>query len=110
MNRLFGLRLRYYNGTCVIKASLLKSVPMTTWGFAYMAAILVRLIRSGASYIEVGIDIAQRTSGASKAFMPGNILSVLGAILKLFWEVRLRDRSRYSATPGHIRRRVYRGR
>jgi glycosyltransferase involved in cell wall biosynthesis len=101
MNMGFGLKLRYYNGTCVIKASLLKQVPMTTWGFAYMAAILVRLIRSGASYTEVGINIVQRTSGASKAFAPGNIISVLWAILKLFWEVRLRDRSRYSAVAGH---------
>ena len=99
MNMLFGLKLRYYNGTCVIKASLLKSVPMTTWSFAYMAAILVRLIRSGASYTEVGINIAQRTSGGSKAFMPGNVASVLGTIFKLFWEVRLRDRSRYCAAP-----------
>lgn len=67
-----------------------------------MAAILVRLIRSGASYTEVGIDIVQRSSGNSKAFMPGNIASVLTAILKLFWEVRLTERSRYSATPKRI--------
>ncbi len=102
INTLFGLRLRYYNGTCVIKADLLKQVPMTTWGFAYMAAILVRLIRSGASYTEVGINIAQRSSGNSKAFMPGNIVSVLTAIISLFWEVRLKERSRYSAVPKRI--------
>ncbi len=114
MNALFGLKLRYYNGTCLIKAELLKTTPMTTRGFAYMAAILVRLIRSGASFTEVGVDITQRTSGRSKAFMPGNVLSVLSAILRLFWEVRIRDRSRYGAKAGRggrgghgVKRTVY---
>lgn len=96
-NMLFGLRLRYYNGTCMIKGQLLKEVPMKTWGFAYMAAILVRLLRSGASYVEVGVNITQRTSGRTKAFRARNVISVLSAIAGLFWDVRVRDRARYSA-------------
>lgn len=97
VNSMFGLRLTYYNGTCVIKAALLKKVPMTTWGFAYMAAILVRLIKGGASYLEVGVDIRPRDTGKSKAFRPKNVVSVVSAILGLFWEVRVKDRSRYCA-------------
>jgi glycosyltransferase involved in cell wall biosynthesis len=95
MNSLFGLRLRYYNGTCVLKAKELKELELKTWGFAYMAAILVRLIRQGASYVEVGIDISQRETGASQAFTLKNIVSVVSAIADLFIEVRLRDRARY---------------
>ncbi|MFQ5466379.1 MAG: glycosyltransferase family 2 protein [Thermodesulfobacteriota bacterium] len=90
MNRLFGLRLAYYNGTCVIKSELLKQVPMKTWGFAYMAAILVRLIKSGATYVEVGVKIRQREAGATKAFRPRNIVSVASAIAALFRDVRIR--------------------
>lgn len=102
MNTLFGLDLRYYNGTCLIKSALLKKVPLKTWGFAYMAAILVRLLRSGASFIEVGVDIHQRSKGKSKAFRLKNIASVFGAIASLFWEVRVTGRSGYGADARRI--------
>lgn len=99
INTLFGLSLKYYNGTCLIKSSLLKKVPLKTWGFAYMAAILVRLLRSGASFVEVGIDIVQRQSGRTKAFAFKNIISVVKAILTLFWDVRVKERSVYRSRP-----------
>lgn len=92
MNTLFGLSLRYYNGTCVHRTELLKRVPMKSWDFAYMAAILVRLIKSGASYEEVGVEIAQRRAGSSKALRPKNVFSVLKTVATLFWDVRLRAR------------------
>lgn len=92
MNSLFGLGLTYYNGTCLIKSELLKKVPLKTWGFAYMASILVRLLRSGASFVEVGVEIQPRETGKSKAFAPKNIVSVLKAITGLFWEVRVLKR------------------
>ncbi len=96
INILFGMGIRYYNGTCVIKSALLKKVPLKTWGFAYMAAILVRLLKSGASFTEVGVDIRPRQTGKTKAFRLKNIVSVLSAILSLFWEVRVKERGRYN--------------
>lgn len=95
INTLFGLNVRYYNGTCLLKSSLLKKVPLKTWGFAYMAAILVRLLRSGSSFIEVGVDITARATGKTKAFRIKNILSVANAIFTLFWEVRVTERAKY---------------
>lgn len=95
-NALFGIGLRYYNGTCLIRSALLKKCPLKTWGFAYMAAILVRLLRSGASYVEVGVDIKPRASGTSKAFALKNVISVAKAVFTLFWDVRVTGRSRYS--------------
>lgn len=103
MNTLFGLRLNYYNGTCIIKSSLLKKVPLKTWGFAYMAAILVRLLRSGASYLEVGVEIKPRETGKSKAFAPRNVASVLWALSELFWDVRIKDRDQYSAPARRVK-------
>lgn len=99
LNLLFGLRLRYYNGPCVHRRTLLQTVPMKTHGFAYMASILVRLIRSGASYVEVPMQLQPRGHGRSKAFRPRNILSVFATLAALFWEVRIKDRHRYQATP-----------
>lgn len=97
VNRLFGLRLRYFNGPCVHRRRLLMSVPMRTHGFAYMAAILIRLIRSGHSYVEVPMRLQIRQYGQSKAFKPKNIVSVLTTIASLFWEVRMKDRQKYSS-------------
>jgi len=97
INRLFGLRLRYFNGPCVHRRRLLMSVPMRTHGFAYMAAILIRLIRSGCSYVEVPMRLQIRQHGRSKAFKLKNIASVLATIASLFWEVRIKDRQKYSS-------------
>jgi len=97
INRLFGLRLRYFNGPCVHRRRLLMSVPMRTHGFAYMAAILIRLIRSGCSYVEVPMRLQIRQHGRSKAFKLKNIASVLATIASLYWEVRIKDRQKYSS-------------
>jgi glycosyltransferase involved in cell wall biosynthesis len=101
INLLFGLRLRYFNGPCVHRRSFLRSVPMRTHGFAYMASILVRLIRSGCSYVEVPMQLQARQHGRSKAFKPKNILSVLSTIGELLWEVRIKERHKYA---GAVRR------
>jgi glycosyltransferase involved in cell wall biosynthesis len=97
MNVLFGLRVRYLNGPCVLRRTLLQSISLRTHDFAYMAAILVRLIRSGHSYVEVPMDLQPRRHGRSKAFRLKNVASVLRTIGSLFWEVRVRERRRYSA-------------
>ncbi len=102
MNLISGLDLHYYNGTCVLKSSDIKKIPIKTHGFAYMATILVRLIKSGSSYTEVGVDIIQREAGESKAFAPRNILSVFTALWGLFIEVRVTGRAKYNKRPRRI--------
>lgn len=97
LNLLFGLRLRYYNGPCVHKRALLQTVPMKTHGFAYMASILVRLIRGGHSYIEVPMQLRPRKHGRSKAFRLKNITSVFRELVSLFWEVRIKERRKYAS-------------
>jgi dolichol-phosphate mannosyltransferase len=83
MNLLFGLRLRYYNGPCLLRTELVRKVKLRTHGFAYMAAILVTLLRAGHTHVEVAIPLKYRRHGGSKALRPGNILSVLGTVLRL---------------------------
>lgn len=106
INLLFGIRLRYYNGSCVHRRSLLLSIPAQTHGFAYMASTLVRMIRSGHSYIEVPMPIQPRQHGRSTALKPKNIISVLGALAQLFWEVRVRDRAKYAGAAQHVNARA----
>lgn len=90
MNHISGLNLRYFNGPCIHKSSIIKSIPMTTWGYAYMASILARLIKSGHSYVEIGMYLKQRDYGGSKAFKLKNIYRVTKTLLELFLEFRFR--------------------
>ncbi len=96
VNMLFGLSIKYFNGPCVHRRALLQSVPMRTHGFAYMASILVRLIRSGHTYVEVPMPLQARQHGRSKAFRLKNIVSVVRTLAELFWEVQVKDRHKYA--------------
>ena len=89
MNALFGLRLRYYNGTVVHRLATLRTIRVESHGFLYQAEALIRLIRRGASVAEVGIEIRARPSGKSKVFKFKNLRSVAATILRLFWTVRI---------------------
>lgn len=106
VNAMFGLQLRYFNGPCALPRALLLSVPLRTHGFAYMATILVRLIRSGHSYVEVPMPLQARQRGRSKAFRPKNIASVLASLAGLFWEVQVTDRDRYRRVGSAVERRA----
>jgi len=90
MNLITGLNLKYYNGPCLHKSEIIKSVPMTTWGYAYMAAILARLIKSGRTYKEVEMYLKQRGYGGSKAFKLKNILRVSKTLIELLLEMRFK--------------------
>ena len=85
----FGLRMRYYNGMCFFKTSMVQKVPVSTYGFAYMTEILVKLLKSGVTFVEVPMILKPREGGATKAFRLKNIISVFKTFLKLFWEVRI---------------------
>lgn len=90
MNLLFGLRLKYYNGPPIYKRELIKSIPITTSGFAFLSEILVRAIKSGHKYIEIGMKLRERAYGGSKACKLNNIISVLQTMFRLFWVVNIK--------------------
>jgi dolichol-phosphate mannosyltransferase len=95
MNLLFGLRLRYYTGTVVHRREALQKVPLSATGFAAQPEAVVRLIRAGHSYLEVGVDIQERPFGTTKMFAWENIVNVFKTVGRLFWDVRIRQRKRY---------------
>ena len=86
------MRLRYYNGTVVHRLAVLRSIRIDNHGFLYQAEALVRLIRRGATYREVGIAIRGRASGKSKVFKARNLRSVAATLVRLFWMVRILGR------------------
>lgn len=87
MNFLFGLNLRYYNGMVLHKTKLLKSIEIKTDSFAIQAEVLVKLIKKGYSFMEVGIYLSDRKRGSSKAFRVSNVLGVLKSIISLKREI-----------------------
>jgi glycosyltransferase involved in cell wall biosynthesis len=95
MNTLFCLKLDYYNGPTIHRREVIQNVTISTYGFAFLSEIMVRLIRSGYSYRQIGTPIRERATGSSKAFRPKNVVTVVKTVLTLFWDVQVRNRSRY---------------
>jgi glycosyltransferase involved in cell wall biosynthesis len=88
LNSLFGLRLRYYNGTVLHRTDVVRAITIHTDSFAYQAEALIKLLKAGHTYIEVGTPIAPRVEGRTKAFRLANTLAVGRAVFRLLAEVR----------------------
>jgi glycosyltransferase involved in cell wall biosynthesis len=86
LNTLFGFRLRYYNGLPVHRTALLRSIHITSEGFGFQGEILVKLLKSGCTYVEVGTLGAEETR-RSFALRPQNVLSVTRTLLHLILEI-----------------------
>lgn len=89
LNRLAGRRLRYYNGTVIFRTDDVRRVGIRTDSFAYVAEALVKLLAAGKHYTEIGIHIQPTTGRRSKALSGRNILGVLTALMRLWWDVRV---------------------
>ncbi len=89
MNLLFGLRLKYYNGPVVHKKELIKSISIKSKSFAFQAEALIKLIKRGCTFIEVGMRIRKREYGRSNLFRLNNIIGVFKTIVGLLKEIYL---------------------
>ncbi len=90
MNLLFSVRMRYYTGPCVYRSEVAKRFRMRAQGSLFVAELLVRLLRSGQSYVEVGLQPLPRSSGSTKTFRLRNVIDVFGSVIRLFLELRMR--------------------
>ncbi len=101
VNRLFGTAFSYTNGTNVFRTEVLRRFPIRTDGFSYQTEAVVKAVRSGVGFVEVGIEIKAREFGTSKAFSWRNLRDVAIALGWLWWEVRVAARRRYGQ-PGRM--------
>lgn len=90
MNLISGFNVKYYNGTVVHKREIIQSVPIETDSFAYQAEALIRLIKTGKTYVETPMYIVDRAHGKSKALKMKNVIRVSKSVFKLFYEFRLK--------------------
>lgn len=87
-NILFGLNLKYYNGLNILPRKYLQEVTMECDNFAYMAEILIYLVKSGVNYIEV--PFGTKPSVSSSAFNFRSVLETLGTLASLFWNIHFK--------------------
>lgn len=83
LNSLFGLNLKYYNGFTIYKSESVNGLKTTTEGFSFLAEILILLIKSGCSYVEVPTYHRLRSHGQSKAFKFQNFRDVVSSLFSL---------------------------
>ncbi|MDO8125626.1 MAG: glycosyltransferase family 2 protein [Candidatus Brocadiales bacterium] len=102
LNLIFGLNMKYYNGPFVYRRTVAQKVPVTTGGFAYLASNLIRMLKMGHSYVEVGIPLGERKHGASKAITPLNSIIVAKTVLLLFLEIHLWEREKFGNKPEQV--------
>lgn len=89
VNLLSGLRLHYYNHSVLHKTELIKKIRISTASYAMQAEILIKLIKQGATYVEVGVEDVFRQEVRTKAFKLKNILGVLRFLISVAKENRL---------------------
>jgi glycosyltransferase involved in cell wall biosynthesis len=99
LNMLFGVRLRYYTGPCVYRADVAKSLRTISGGSMIVPEIVIRLIKSGQSYVEVSLRPKPRTAGKTKTFRLSNVTYVGMSVLRLFVDIRLPHPSRLKTSP-----------
>jgi glycosyltransferase involved in cell wall biosynthesis len=83
MNILFGLNLKYYNGMLLAKRSCLLSVSVKANGLLAVAEYLIRMIKSGCRYKEIGFVHIGRKEGHTKAFRWKNIYDAFKTVIML---------------------------
>jgi hypothetical protein len=110
MNLLFSVRMRYYTGPCVYESAVAKQFTMKAQGSLFVAELLVRLLRAGQTYVEVGLQPLPRSSGSTKTFRLRNVVDVFLSVMRLFLELRVtrafRPSTSLGATPRSPKGRV----
>ncbi len=82
INKSLGLQLHYYNGLAIHRLSLLRSITITDEGFGFQAEILVKLLKAGCAYVEVGVPFAAG-GGKSRAVQVKTLWRVAKLLARL---------------------------
>ncbi|WP_430396131.1 glycosyltransferase family 2 protein [Ferrovibrio sp.] len=82
-NLLSGNRIGYYNGPVLHLTENVRFWRSETIGYGYQAELLCKMLANGATYVEVVVPNGDREWGSSKAFAPGNFLSVANSLFHI---------------------------
>ncbi len=97
----FEVRMKYLQGAPCFPVARLRELDIRTPGYSILAEINVKLLRTGASFMEVdGYFTPQPQSNSTIKL--GSLLQALSAFLGLVYEVKIRNSSRYLSPPKRI--------
>jgi glycosyltransferase involved in cell wall biosynthesis len=92
INLMFGLRLRYFNGPPLFRTDVGKRLRLISEGSAIMPEVVLRLIKTGGTYVEIPLQPQPRTAGVTKSFRPRNLFAMAISLARLFWDMQIRGR------------------
>jgi glycosyltransferase involved in cell wall biosynthesis len=88
LNLIFGLDLRQYTHLVVAPREVVRSLRVRTDSHALQAEALIKMIKSGCTYVQVGVEDRFRIeSRRSKAFRLRNVLGVGSFLFLTIWDV-----------------------
>lgn len=87
LNLLFGLKLKCYNGSVVYRTQHVQAVRTTTTGFFFFAELLIPLVKSGCSYLEIPTYHRERPHGSSRAVTLENFLEIAKKAFSIWWDL-----------------------
>lgn len=102
-NLLFGLKLKYYNGPAFFRTSALNDIAFVSRFFSYHSEAVVKFIKKGHSYTEVGGLLRKREHGISTAMRFVNWAGVFLGTFVLFLDVYFFLRDVYNKEPVRCR-------
>jgi len=74
---MFGLKLKYFNGTAIYPRPLIENISFYSDRFFFPAELLIRThLNTKAHFLEIPFELKKRQSGKSKAFQ-----------VKVFWDI-----------------------
>lgn len=89
LNFSFGLDLTYFNGSSLISRKDFERLSLYTDSYALDAEILIKLNKSGVSYVEVPVNDIIEAGRNTRSTSPRNVLGVFAFYLVTFWEVNI---------------------
>jgi len=106
LNFVFRLDLHQYTHLVLCETSTARRFPIQTTSYAYQAEALIKMIKGGASYVQVGVDDNfSREAAHSKAFKLRNVLGVAKFFLAIIWS-RGHGQAPYDSAAGRAGKRV----
>jgi glycosyltransferase involved in cell wall biosynthesis len=82
INKLTGNNIKYYNGISIYPKKFIQ-LCNTSSDISYQAEIILYSLKSGSSYVQVGVPCVPRIHGKSKTFRIRNIKSALYFFYKI---------------------------
>ncbi len=98
----FNVNLKYINGGGLYPIQLLRDMRIRSNGYTLPAELTMKCLLSGASFSEVPSYVNPGAVGKSGALRIGNVINLVVNLFKLFIEMRIVERKKFSKQPTRV--------